>query len=90
MANQLTQLPWKLDVVAVVATYPVEIHHIEFVDYDVDTDEAVVADQDGNVIWHAHGNVDLSPVTQGAKSGWANGLQLVSLTGNGYILVYLK
>jgi hypothetical protein len=90
MANQLTQLPWSLDTVAVVATYPVDIHHMEFVDYDVDTDTFEVQDKDGNTVWSGKGNVDLSPVTQGAMSGWANGLQLTSLVGNGRILVYLK
>jgi hypothetical protein len=96
MANVITSNPWTLDTDVVSGAFPnylntrVKIAHIEFTGYDVSTDHAEITDRDGNLIWQANGNVDLTNVVS-QDIGWVNGIGAVTLNGsNGKFLVYLR
>lgn len=96
MANDITSNPWNLDTDVADGDFPnyanarIKIAHIEFVGYSVATDIAAISDRNGNIIWEASGNVDLTNVVS-QDIGWVNGIGEVGLGGStGKLLVYLR
>ena len=90
MANQLASLPWRLDTASGTAIFTgyMQVAHFEFVGYSLDTDNIVVKDVNGRIVWQANGRSDLSPVA----SEWIGTIQGLALTtrDDGDLLVFVE
>lgn len=90
MANILKVSPFVLDTAGTTLLWPhpIKVDHFEMASYTADTDTATLTDKDGNVIWLANGQADLSNVISNCI-GWVHGLKLTALT-SGKVLVYFE
>jgi len=90
MANSLGTNPWLLDTASAtpVATNAMKIAHFEFVSYAANTDNAVLKNAYGKIVWEAHAASDLEEV-RSYKVGWIDGLALTTIT-SGAILVFFE
>lgn len=91
MANRLGTNPMYIDTAgASVLRYDkLKVREFQFINYDADTDTAVVHDKDGRLIWQGNGNSDLSPVSGGGNGGWVEGIIVPTLDA-GVLLVFLE
>jgi hypothetical protein len=91
MANQLAEMPWSIDTpqAAPFFTTELDIVHFELAQYTLDTDNVIVKNKNGNVVWAANGEADLSPVIS-QKIGWINGMIVDTLTAGAVLRVYFK
>ncbi len=91
MANRLSSLPWLIDTASGtdVWTGYICIAHFELVDYSLDTDEVIVHDKNGRIVWHANGAADLQPVAS-EYVGVIQGLRVPTLTTGATLLVFIE
>lgn len=94
MANQFATRQWFIDTPFSTPAQlpqsgaPLKIQQFEFMGYGVVTDEVIVEDRNGNVIWEGHGEAALNTVRSG-KVGNVNGLTVPTLTA-GQLIVYIE
>jgi hypothetical protein len=92
MANDVSANPWILDTVTAGIIPPcltIRVHHMEFVDYNNDTDTCEVMSGDGKSLWKANGAADLQEVRSG-EVGWVQSGLRVSQLSAGKIRIYVK
>jgi hypothetical protein len=84
MANQLAANPFKIDTKSDTPIYLpyMNIMRIDYINYATANDAAEVQDENGNIIWVARGNPDLSTV-EGHDFGWYTGLKVPLLRTDG-------
>ncbi len=90
MANQIASLPWAIDTASAtdIASGYMLIAHFEFVGYALDTDNVVVHDTNGRVVWQANGLDNLAPVAS-EYIGTIQGLRVPTLSA-GKLLVFIE
>lgn len=94
MANDVTRNPWILDTVATVwgttaAPLPLKVDHFEFFAYALDTDQVILKDLDGKIIWQDNGADDLKAVRSGGIGWLHRGLKVDTLTAGAKVAVYV-
>lgn len=93
MANNLTRNPWVLDTAGATDLWPhgvVFVDHFELVGYEVASDQVIVEDADGNVIWKGDGSADLTNVISNYIGPLQHGFVLDTLPSNSQLLVFMK
>lgn len=88
MTNQLATRPWKLDTASATAVYltKLKIAHLEFAGYTDASHKCELTDTNGNLVWSADGDTNLSNQRSGVI-GWTDGL-ILNVLDSGYVLVY--
>lgn len=90
MANRLTENPFVIDTAGAAAIFKtnIQVEYFEFVGYNLDTDNVIVQDGAGNLIWQENGASDLRNVRSG-RIGWVQGLTVPTLSA-GKLLVFFR
>lgn len=90
MANRLTENPFVIDTASANVLFKgnIEVDYFEFTGYALDTDNVIVQDNAGNLIWQENGASDLRNVRSG-HVGYIRGLIVPTLT-SGKLLVFFK
>ena len=91
MANDLGANPWVIDTpgASVLFKHEIRITQLAFCEYTTGpTDQVIVEDQNGHLVWEANGNTD-KDMMKGFDCGWVNGLIVPTLT-SGKLLIYIK
>jgi hypothetical protein len=96
VGNDLSSRQWRLDTpvpfsagpAAIIWQSTLFVKQAEFSDYSAPTDECVLKDRTGRIVWKATGSVGMQPTRLG-DIGWVNGLCLDTLD-SGLCVVYIK
>jgi hypothetical protein len=95
MANDLSGRQWHLDtptaygnVGALLWPGNIVVEHFEWSNYNAASQQAIVKDRNGKIVWSATSAADFEEV-RSAKVGWVNGLVLDTLTA-GIVTVYVR
>ena len=95
MANDVSTRQWRLDTPipfgqagAVLWNSNVYIKNAEFTGYGAQTDQCILKDKKGRIVWSATGSSTLAPIRLG-DIGWADGLCLDTLSA-GLCVVYIR
>lgn len=90
MANRLTENPFVIDTAGATVLFKgnINVDYFEFSGYALDTDNVIVNDNSGNLVWQENGASDLRNVRSG-HVGWIQGLTVPTLS-SGKLLVFFK
>lgn len=90
MANALATNPWVLDTADPAVLYATDVRaaHFEWSNYTAQTDQVIIKDRFGKVIWSVTGKDDISMV-ESFTIEWVHGIVLDTLTA-GVVRVYFK
>jgi hypothetical protein len=75
--------------VGVVLDGMTKVNFFSFAGYTAETDDCVVKDRTGRVIWSANGATDLSPVNSERGIGWVEGITADTID-SGTLYVYIE